>query len=91
MPPKDAFLAREAFTRPPPVGMPSSMMPPLSSGLSQQTSSVHDKLLEDQQKMISMYQQALQQILDFRGNYFKDALDMQMNLMKEREQMLNTQ
>ena len=37
--------------------------------------------------MIGMYQQALQQILDFRNQYFKEAMDMQMNLMKEREAM----
>ena len=37
--------------------------------------------------MIGMYQQALQQILDFRNQYFKEAMDMQMNLMKEREKM----
>ena len=37
--------------------------------------------------MIGMYQQALQQILDFRNQYFKEAMDMQMNLMKERERM----
>jgi hypothetical protein len=35
--------------------------------------------------MIAMYQQALQQILDFRTQYFKEAMDMQTNLMKERE------
>lgn len=43
--------------------------------------------MEDQQKMIGMYQQALGQILDFRNQYFKEAMDMQMNLMKEREKM----
>ena len=43
--------------------------------------------MDDQQKMIGMYQQALQQILDFRNQYFKEAMDMQMNLMKEREKM----
>ena len=48
---------------------------------------MQDKLLEDQQKMIGMYQQALGQILDFRNQYFKEAMDMQMNLMKEREKM----
>lgn len=48
---------------------------------------MHTKLLDDQQKMIGMYQQALQQILDFRNQYFKEAMDMQMNLMKEREAM----
>ena len=37
--------------------------------------------------MIGMYQQALEQILDFRNQYFKEAMDMQMNLMKEREKM----
>jgi hypothetical protein len=35
-----------------------------------------------------MYQQALQQILDFRAGYFKEQMDMQMNLMKERESMM---
>ena len=48
---------------------------------------MQDKLLDDQQKMIGMYQQALEQILDFRNQYFKEAMDMQMNLMKEREKM----
>ena len=48
---------------------------------------MHTKLLDDQLKMIGMYQQALQQILDFRNQYFKEAMDMQMNLMKEREAM----
>jgi hypothetical protein len=35
--------------------------------------------------MIEMYQQALGQILDFRNQYFKEAMEMQVNLMKERE------
>ena len=36
-----------------------------------------------------MYQQALQQILDFRQEYFAQAQDMQMNLAKERERMMD--
>jgi hypothetical protein len=55
--------------------------------MSSNQQTVHDKLLEDQQKMIEMYQQALQQILDFRGQFFKEQMEMQMNLAKEREQM----
>lgn len=39
--------------------------------------------------MISMYQQALQQILDFRQDYFSQAQDMQVNLMRERERMMD--
>ena len=45
--------------------------------------------MDDQANMISMYQQALGQILDFRNQYFKEAMDMQMNLMKERETIFN--
>ena len=41
--------------------------------------------------MIGMYQQALQQILDFRSQYFKEAMDMQMNLMRERESLYSEQ
>jgi hypothetical protein len=32
--------------------------------------------------MIGMYQQTLGQILDFRNQYLKEAMDMQMNLIK---------
>ena len=39
--------------------------------------------------MINMYQEALGQILDFRNQYFKEAMDMQVNLMKERETIFN--
>lgn len=35
--------------------------------------------------MISMYQQALQQILDFRTQFFSEQMNMQMTLLKERE------
>jgi hypothetical protein len=41
--------------------------------------------------MLEMYQQALQQILDFRNQCFKEAMGMQINLMKEREQMFQMQ
>lgn len=39
--------------------------------------------------MITMYQQALQQILDFRQDYFTQAQEMQLNLARERERMMD--
>lgn len=36
-----------------------------------------------------MYQQALQQILDFRQEYFTQAQEMQANLAKERERLID--
>lgn len=32
------------------------------------------KMFEDQQKMIGMYQQALEQILQYRNQYFEQAM-----------------
>lgn len=46
------------------------------------------KMFEDQQKMIVLYQQALEQILKYRNQYFEQAMDMRENVLKEREQQL---
>ena len=45
------------------------------------------KMFEDQQKMIAMYQQALEQILQYRHQYFEQAMSMRENILKEREQL----
>ena len=45
-------------------------------------------MFEDQQKMIQMYQQALEQILTYRNQYFEQAMEMRENMLREREQML---
>ena len=45
-------------------------------------------MFEDQQKMIGMYQQALEQILQYRNQYFEQAMQMRENILKEREQLL---
>jgi hypothetical protein len=45
-------------------------------------------MFEDQQKMILLYQQALEQILQYRNHYFEQAMEMRENLLREREQML---
>ena len=42
-------------------------------------------MFEDQQKMIAMYQQALEQILQYRHQYFEQAMSMRENILKERE------
>ena len=46
------------------------------------------KMFEDQQKMIALYQQALEQILQYRNQYFEQAMAMRENILKEREQLL---
>ena len=38
--------------------------------------------------MIKLYQQALEQILQYRNQYFEQAMDMRENILKEREQLL---
>ena len=38
--------------------------------------------------MILMYQQALEQILQFRNQYFDQAMQMRENIIKEREQLM---
>ena len=45
-------------------------------------------MFEDQQKMIQMYQQALEQILTYRNQYFEQAMEMRENMLREREQTL---
>ena len=45
-------------------------------------------MFEDQQKMIALYQQALEQILQYRNQYFEQAMNMRENILKEREQLL---
>jgi len=35
-----------------------------------------------------MYQQALEQILTYRNQYFEQAMEMRENMLREREQML---
>jgi hypothetical protein len=42
-------------------------------------------MFEDQQKMIQLYQQALEQILKYRNQYFEQAMEMRENILKERE------
>jgi hypothetical protein len=42
-------------------------------------------MFEDQQKMITLYQQALEQILNYRNQYFQQAMEMRENLLRERE------
>ena len=37
--------------------------------------------------MIGMYQQALEQILQYRNQYFEQAMQMRENILKEREQL----
>ena len=46
------------------------------------------RLFEDQQRMIILYQQALEQILKYRHQYFEEALQMREHVIKEREQQL---
>ena len=38
--------------------------------------------------MIGLYQQALEQILQYRNQYFEQAMEMRENILKEREQLL---
>lgn len=38
--------------------------------------------------MIQLYQQALEQILKYRNQYFEQAMEMRENILKEREQLL---
>jgi hypothetical protein len=38
--------------------------------------------------MIQMYQQALEQIMMYKNQYFEQAMQMRENILKEREEML---
>lgn len=38
--------------------------------------------------MIKMYQQALEQIMMYKNQYFEQAMQMRENILKEREEML---
>ena len=41
--------------------------------------------------MIAMYQQALEQIMQYRHQSFEEAMGMRENLLKEREQVLENE
>jgi hypothetical protein len=41
--------------------------------------------------MVVLYQQALEQILQYRNHYFDQAMDMREKVLKEREEMLESE
>jgi hypothetical protein len=61
--------------------------PPLTTS-SLRTNQPPPPLNDEYQKMISMYQHAFQEIIEFKNQYMEEVMRMRERVIKEREEIL---